>query len=699
MADLRGANLLQHERSPYLLQHAANPVDWYPWGERAFAKAQQEDKPVFLSIGYSTCHWCHVMAHESFEDPGVARLLNDAFVSIKVDREERPDIDSIYMQVCQIMTRSGGWPLTIIMTPDKKPFFAATYIPRQTRFGRTGLLDLIPHIKNIWATRRADILHSAAQVIGALQELATGQGRGGMLAASVQAEAYEQLAAAFDSKNGGFGKAPKFPTPHNLRFLLRFWKRTGNASALDMATRTLLAMRRGGIYDHLGYGFHRYATDPCWRVPHFEKMLYDQALLAMAYIEAFQATGVSAFARTAREVCTYVLRDMAAPGGGFCAAEDADSSGREGLYYLWRRQELRTVLPPAEAAFVSRVYNLSAEGNYQEEATGSGTGLNILYRAASDEELAKDLKLPLDEFRQRREAACRKLLEHRGGRLRPQRDDKIMADWNGLMISALAHAALALGDPGLLQAACTALDFILKNLRTPAGRLLHCCREAQAGIPGYASDYAFVIQALLDLYEATFSVPYLKIALELNHNFIDHFWDNSAGGFYATADDSEELLVRQKEVYDGALPSANSVALLNLLRLAHFTGDFKLDEMAAQLEGAFAENIRPAPAAHTHFLLAHDFRLGPSFAVVIVGHPGAQDTGAMLQALRSGFVPNKVVLFRPAGEAHPEVTQVCGFAAGHTARGNKATAYVCAAGACQEPTTEAPRMLELLGSS
>ncbi|MDY6911402.1 MAG: thioredoxin domain-containing protein [Chloroflexota bacterium] len=675
-------NRLISEKSPYLLQHAGNPVDWYPWCDEAFKKAREEDKPIFLSIGYSTCHWCHVMAHESFENERVAQLMNDAFVSIKVDREERPDIDSIYMTVAQMMTGAGGWPLTIIMTPEKKPFFAATYIPRESRFGRAGMVDIIPRIKEIWETRKGELLDSAKKITAAMQQVASGTS-GEELSVHLLSQAYAQLAERFDAQHGGFGAAPKFPTPHNLSFLLRYWRSTEDAKALAMAERTLQAMRLGGMYDHIGFGFHRYSTDREWLVPHFEKMLYDQAMLAMAYTEAFQATGKDEYRQTAQEIFAYIRRDMTSPEGGFYSAEDADSEGSEGKFYVWTEQEIRDVLG-SEAEAIIEMFGVTAPGNFAEEATGSRTGANILHLRQPIPEHAG-----LDKIRKR-------LFEHRESRIHPHKDDKILTDWNGLMIAAFAKGAQAFDEPEYAEAARQAADFILQDMSTPDGRLLHRYREGEASITAYADDYAFLIWGLLELYEATFEVRYLQTALDLNEDFIAYFWDEEHGGFYSTADDAEELLLRQKEIYDGAVPSGNSVAMFNLLRLARITARTELEEKAAQIGRAFSESVSKVPVGFTQIMCALDFSIGPAYEVVIAGESGADDTAAMLKALREQFAPNKVVVLNPAEQQSPPIHQLAEYTRYQSSIDGQATAYVCRNFNCAQPTTDINRMVELL---
>jgi len=692
-------NKLISEKSPYLLQHAQNPVDWYPWGADAFNRAQKENKPIFLSIGYSTCHWCHVMEKESFEDSEVAQLLNETFICIKVDREERPDIDNTYMTVCQMMIGSGGWPLTIIMTPDKKPFFATTYIPKETRFGRIGMKEIVPSIKTLWKEKRNELLTSAVQIAGALEQIESEARRplGNELGEGTLKTAYDQLARSFDAQNGGFGTAPKFPTPHNLMFLLRYWRRTGDTQALGMVEKTLEAMRLGGIYDHVGFGFHRYSTDSRWFLPHFEKMLYDQALLAMAYIEAYQATdGNRAYEQAAREIFSYVLRDMMNPEGGFYSAEDADSEGEEGRFYLWTLDEAGHVLSQEEVELLTRVFTMKKDGNFAEEATRKETGKNILVLKKTLAAIASDLAISADELTLRLEGARTKLFEARAKRVRPHKDDKILTDWNGLMIAALAKGAQALNEPLYADAARQSADFILANMLDAKGRLYHRYRDGEAAIAAFLDDYAFLTWGLIELYETTFESSYLQRALDLNAVMLEHFWDGEAGGFYFTADDADRVLVRKKEIYDGAVPSGNSVAMMNLLRLARFTAHTEYEEKAAALSRAFSDSIAQSPGAHTQFMIALDLARGPSYEVVIVGDSQTEDTKAMIRALRKVFVPNKVVIFRPAGEAAAAITLLAGFTKDLVCLNNKATAYVCKAFRCELPATEAYQMLRLL---
>ncbi|RMI13301.1 MAG: thioredoxin domain-containing protein [Calditrichaeota bacterium] len=690
-------NRLIHEKSPYLLQHAANPVDWYPWGEEAFQAAREQDKPIFLSIGYSTCHWCHVMEEESFSDSAVAALMNQAFINIKVDREERPDIDDIYMTVCQMMTGSGGWPLTIIMTPDKVPFFAATYIPKESRFGRMGMLDLIPTVQRMWENDRQRLLQTAEKVQQALQKV--GQGMVGEAPGdSILHLTYQQLAERYDARHGGFGNAPKFPAAHNLMFLLRYYKRTGDAQALNMVEHTLTQMRLGGMYDQVGFGFHRYSTDEQWLVPHFEKMLYDQAALAIAYTEAYQLTRNPLFRQTAEEIFTYVLRDMTDPGGGFYSAEDADSEGEEGKFYLWTTDEIREVLGKKEGELFIRVFNLTQEGNFREEASRQLTGRNIPHLKKPLPEMAKELGLEEAELHRRLEAARQKLFEVREKRVHPLKDDKILTDWNGLMIAALAKAARAFDAPHLGEAATRAAEFVLNTLRTPEGRLMHRYRKGEVGITGYLDDYAFLIWGLLELYETTFDLRYLKNADELAEVTIDHFWDEAQGAFFFTPDDGEALLIRKKEIYDGAIPSGNSVMMLNLLRLGRITANPDLEKKAEAITRAFSGYVSEHPVATTFLMCGLDFATGPTHEVVIVGEPEQEDTRAMLAAIREAFLPNKVLLLRTS-TVEEELGKIAPYTRQMTAVEGRATAYVCQNYACELPTTEVAKMRELLGLS
>jgi len=694
---MKRANRLVHEKSPYLLQHAHNPVDWFPWRDEAFERARREDKPVFLSIGYSTCHWCHVMERESFEDDDVARVLNAAFVCVKVDREERPDLDQYYMSVCQMLTGSGGWPLTVVMTPDRRPFFAGTYFPKSRRSGRVGLLELAPLVSEAWRARRDDVLRSADGIIAAIDR---GRPDGGAearqeLSTASLDDAFHELAADFDKSHGGFGGAPKFPIPHHVGFLLRYWKRAGRGEALAMAERTLEAMRRGGIFDHLGFGFHRYSTGADWLVPHFEKMLYDQALLAEVYAEAFAATGKSEFKRTAAEIADYVLRDLASPEGGFTTAEDADSEGEEGKFYLWTTDEFHKALGPEEAELAAEIYHLEAGGNFSEPGK-SRDGRNILHRTRVSVGQVPDAGLAPEELEVRIEKTRQKLSLAREKRVRPSKDTKVLADWNGLMIAALASVFRITGEDRYIHAAERAADFILERMRAPDGRLLHMFADGEARIPAYLDDYAFLVKGLVGLYEAGFDPVHLEKALEVARQAVELLWDEKEGGFFFASD--PEVGARRKEIYDGAVPSGNSVMLMNLLRLARLTGRQELEDRATRLAEAFSAEVGGHPRMYTEFLRGLDYALGPSREVVVVGKWGTPDTQELLQALRGTYVPNTVGLFKPTDKPGSLRTleRVAPFTKDMRDVDGRAAAYVCAGGRCLRPVTSAADLLSLV---
>jgi hypothetical protein len=685
-------NRLADEKSPYLRQHKDNPVDWHPWGEEAFEKARAEDRPVFLSIGYSTCHWCHVMEEESFEDPEVARLMNDTVVAVKVDREERPDLDSIYMTVCQMMRGQGGWPLTVLLTPDRKPFYAATYLPKHGRFGRMGMMELLPRVHKLWNENREKLLEDADDVTATLQEAVAQSAGGSAPEAEHVDEAARQLSSRFDRAHGGFGAAPKFPSPHNLLFLLRQWHRSGNEQLLEKVTATLKGMRQGGIFDQVGYGFHRYSTDARWLLPHFEKMLYDQALHVLAYTEAYRATGREAFRRTAEEVVAYLHRDLEAPDGGFYSAEDADSltddgEREEGAFYVWSVDEVREVLDDDLAELVVDAYSMTKEGNYQDESTGRRTGKNVLHLGEPAADVAARHDLAPETLRERLDAARERLYERREERPRPALDDKVLTDWNGLAIAALARLAAATGNEEAERAAVRAARFLEETLRDADGRLLHRYRDGEAAIRAHLEDYAFYVWGLIELYEATFDPEWLALALEHTDRCLDRFWDEDDGGFYQTADDAEALIVRQKELHDGAQPSGNSVQMMNLLRLARMTGRTDLEEKADALAAWAGKQVRAQPSGFTGFLMGVQLALAPGREVVIAGNREAGDTRSLVDALRSAYAPFTVALHRPPGDA-PRIAELAPFTAGQTPRDGRAAAYVCQNFSCEAPITD-----------
>jgi uncharacterized protein YyaL (SSP411 family) len=689
-------NRLVFSQSPYLLQHSANPVDWFPWGDEAFEKARKENKPIFLSIGYSTCHWCHVMEHESFEDDEVAALMNAHFICVKVDREERPDVDKIYMDVTQAMTGHGGWPMTVVLTPDRKPFFAGTYFPKQSRFQRPGMMELIPQLAEAWAEKRDQILESAEQITTHLAEMNAGTA-GPALTEETLHLAHSQLVSRFDAKQGGFSQAPKFPTPQNLTFLARYWKRTGDEKVLDMIEKTLIEMRLGGVYDHVGFGFHRYSTDENWLLPHFEKMLYDQALIAMALLDAHQARPHPLYEQTVREIFTYVLRDLTSPEGGFYSAEDADSEGVEGKFYVWTTEEVNQILGEEDGELYRKIFTLRPGGNFAHEAGGHAGKDNIPHLKKTIPDLAADMDIPVEGLQERLEAMRVKLFDVREKRIHPFKDDKILTDWNGLMIAALARGAEVLNDPQYEAAARKAADFLLARLQDDRGRLYKRYRQGQAGLPAHIEDYAFVTWGLLDLYETCGEVRYLQEAVRFNDILLKHFWDAENGGIFITADDGEKLLVRGKEAYDGAIPSGNSVAALNLLRLARMTGNTDYEEKAAQIFTAFSGTVGRSPSAFNQMMCALDFAVGPSYEVVIVESKEPKDADVMIDALRGLFLPNAVILRRAPGDGGRALAGVAPFTEAMTARDDKATAYVCRNFVCNQPTTEVGEMLKFLG--
>ena len=686
-------NRLVNEKSPYLQQHAYNPVDWFAWGEEAFDKAMNEDKPVFLSIGYSTCHWCHVMERESFEDKEVAELLNTKFVPVKVDREERPDIDSIYMQVCVSMTGKGGWPLTVVVNPQKQPFFAGTYFPKESRNGMMGIIQVLQTIAELWKKDRQKLLVTAEKAEALTRERV----QTGVTAQEVGEidldEGYLGLLDSYDNSNGGFGTSPKFPSPHNLMFLLRYFNRKQSAKALEMVEKTLRKMRLGGIFDHLGFGFHRYSTDSSWLVPHFEKMLYDQAMLCMTYTEAYQATGREEYKKTSEEILTYILREMASPEGGFYSAEDADSEGQEGKYYTWTRAEVVKALG-SQAETFCKVFNVSDNGSFVDPLHETGTGANILHLEKPLEEIALEVRKEPEELRDIVEKSRTLLLRERQKRIRPLKDTKILTDWNGLMIVALAKSAQAIGSDEYASIAEKASNFILKNLRQHDGRLFHRYKDGEAAIQGMANDYAFLVWGLTELYETTFKIDYLRKACELQDIMIEDFWDEESCGFFFTSKRAERILFRNRELDDGAVPSGSSVALFNLIRLARLVGRADYEEKARAFGRAFRSLSRGVISWNTMFLIAVDFLVGPTHEIVVVGRRNSTSTHSMLTAVSSPFLPRKTVFFKQEGDETAE--NLVSYVKDMKMLGSRATAYVCRDQACIAPLTDVDRILGIL---
>ncbi|MCF8011012.1 MAG: thioredoxin domain-containing protein [Clostridiales bacterium] len=675
------SNQLIHEKSPYLLQHAYNPVDWYPWSEKAFEKAESKDKPIFLSIGYSTCHWCHVMERESFEDADVAKILNDNFISIKVDREERPDIDQVYMTVCQALTGHGGWPLSIFMTPDKNPFFAGTYFPRDAKWGHAGLQDILSKISEKWNEDRNKLYQAGENIVEQISpHLSTNTS--GEVSENILLDAYKDFQESFDPHYGGFGGAPKFPAPHNLFFLLRHYKHTSEKNALHMVEKTLQSMHRGGIFDHIGFGFSRYSTDEKWLVPHFEKMLYDNALLSIAYLECYQVTGKDVYALAAREIFTYVLRDMTSHGGAFYSAEDADSEGEEGKFYVWTPEEIIEILGQEKGDMFCQIYDITGEGNFE------GKNIPNLIKT-TPEEKAKEWNVNENELRGSIEECRIKLFKEREKREYPYKDDKILTAWNGLMIASLARGASILEEDRYANAAFGAADFIWKNMRKNDGRLLARYREGEAAFNAYLEDYAFLTWGMLELYETTLEPVHLSRAVTLTEQMIDLFYDRENGGFFLYGKDAEKLFARPKEAFDGAFPSGNSVAALNLLRIARLTGDSHLDDIAEQQIKAFAGNIKDNPRAYSYFLTAIQFALYPSREIVIAGSTQDNQVNKMISSVHRQFTPNTLLILHQEGKNKDKIEKLIPFVKEQKPVDGKATAYICQNFTCHAPVTEA----------
>jgi hypothetical protein len=659
-------NRLIFATSPYLLQHAENPVDWYSWGEEAFARAKAEDKPLFLSIGYATCHWCHVMEHESFEDREVAEVLNRHFVAIKVDREERPDIDDQYMAVSQMMTGSGGWPLQVIMTPDRQPFFTVTYLPKYGRQGMPGLIQLLEHISELWRSQRETVMKNCAAVLKSLSSLSV-PSRGELGDTDIFDRAYALLDQIYDPVYGGFGDAPKFPMPHYFAFLLRHWKRTGAGEALRKVEKTLRMMRQGGICDQVGFGFHRYAVDRQWLAPHFEKMLYDQALIALSYLEAFQATGDSFHQGCAEEIFTYLLREMTSPDGGFYSGQDADTEGEEGLYYLWTPEEVGTILGEKTTRIFCRLFDVTERGNFD--------GSNILHLPISPEEFAEREGILPGLLRAEMERSRELLLTARGERIRPLRDEKVLTAWNGLAIAALARGGAVTGDDRWLEAARKGAAFVRTRLVSLDGRLMRSYHLGRASVPAFMEDYACYVWGLTELYEATLEAGFLSEALHFTAEMLRLFGSHDRAGLFETGGDAEQLPVRTRSAYDGVIPSGNSLAAMNLVRLGRISGDPELLRAGENILRGFMGGVARQPAGYLQFLAVYGVFIGPEVEIILAGPANGEETRRMLQVIKRRFIPNLVL-------RHEE--------------GGASLARVCAAGACRLPVSDAEELARLL---
>ena len=679
-------NRLAKESSPYLLQHKNNPVDWYPWGDEAFQKATELNRPIFLSIGYSTCHWCHVMEDESFEDEQVAQLLNDNFISIKVDREERPEIDHLYMTVCQAMTGKGGWPLTIIMTPDKYPFFAGTYFPKKGRMGRPGMIELLPAIADAWVNKKGELIQSANQIKKYLID-SNNKEIGDQLNQTILTNTNSQFINRYDKTHGGFGVKPKFPSPHNLIYLLRYHNMSGDKTSLLMVEKTLQEMRLGGIFDHVGFGFHRYSTDREWILPHFEKMLYDQAMLTLAYTEAYQITNNQLYKDTAEEILHYVKRDMTDKRGGFYSAEDADSEGEEGLFYLWTIEEIKNILNNEESELLINTYGLDLEGNYKDEATGKKTEKNILYLKKS---------ISNAKSKNRLNDISKKLYVAREKRIHPLKDDKILTDWNGLMIAAFAKAGDVFNSDDYIQQAEKSAQFILKNLTDNNGRLLKRYRNGNAGLDAHLDDYAFFIWGLLELYEATFNVTYLTEAIQLSNIMVEEFWDISNGGFFLGSENSEKLIVRAKTGYDGAMPSGNSIAAMNCSKLNRITGETKWAEISDKIFMTFSNEIQKTPSGYASMVNAFLFNVDSPKEIVIVGSSKDDKTKKAIEKIKSEYVPSKVIIFKDTDDKLNKLSPLAKWTVTQETIDEKTTFYICQDFACKIPTTDLDLALKFI---
>lgn len=695
-------NRLINEKSPYLLQHAFNPVDWYPWGEEAFARARNEDKPIFLSIGYSTCHWCHVMEEESFENEAIAAFLNQHFVCIKVDREERPDVDRVYMTALQSMGQNGGWPMSMFLTPDLKPFFGGTYFPPESRYGRVGFADLLKRLHELWINEREKVLDAAHGVITYLQQLSTVTSPQ-KLSPNVLDECFEQFSKMYDPTHGGFGGAPKFPRPVVFHFLLRCHRRTGSPEARAMLEKTLTAMATGGMYDHIGGGFHRYAVDAQWRIPHFEKMLYDQAQLIVSYIGAYQLTWKEAYGRIARDVAEYVLRELRDPRGGFYSAEDADSprpelpnEKGEGAFYVWTMKEIREVLEKDLADIFCFRYGVEEQGNVPVDPQLEFSGRNILYIARSIAETANAFNKTEQEVDRLLDTARKRLFEARLRRPKPQLDDKILAGWNGLMISALACAYQMFNDRRYLSAAQAAAMFLLQHMHNPAtGKLYRRYREGEARFDAHLDDYAFVVAALLDLYESDFDPQWLEQAIRLATVQQELFWDEDQGGFFETGGEDSSVLVRIKEHYDGAEPAGNSVAAWNMLRLYHISGNADWRRRAEQTFEAFASILNKQPAVLPYMACAYDCAIRKVKQVVIAGKMTDSLTREMMRCVyRAALPPRVLILLDPL--SRDRIERIAPFTRQLTSPASSAVAYICEDNVCRLPTTELAEVEQLL---
>ena len=683
MSEHKHTNRLNHETSPYLRQHAHNPVDWYAWGEEALAKARREDKPIFLSIGYSACHWCHVMERESFENEPTAALMNELFVNIKVDREERPDLDSIYMEAVQAMTGQGGWPMSMFLTPDGKPFYGGTYYPPEPRYGMPSFIQVLHSVANAYQSKRAQINDQAQRLTDMLQRTATLTAQDSDLSTAILDEAIQQLLQYFDSEEGGFGSQPKFPQPMTLDFAMTQQARKGDLDALYMAELTLEKMAHGGIYDQLGGGFHRYSVDAIWLTPHFEKMLYDNAQLLRSYLHAWLITKQPLYRRIIDETIDYVLREMTSPQGGFYSTQDADSEGEEGKFFVWTPTEIEAVLGKEASTVFNAYYGVSARGNFE--------GKNILHVVTPAENIAQRFQMPVEAVERSLATSRRKLFDAREQRIKPGRDEKVLTEWNGLMIHALAECGAALGRADALHAAQHAANFILQQMSQPDGKLYRSYKDGQARLNAYLEDYAAFGIALVALYEATFDLRWLGEASRLTRLLIDQFGDDQNGGFYQTGLDHEQLVVRRKDFIDNAIPSGNSLTAELLLKLAVLTGNEDYRRQARLICLVMKESMARQPTGFGRLLCALNQLLVPSQEIAIVGDPEGADTAALLQVVRSCYLPTSVLALKRPGEE-----SMLPLLEGRDLVNGQAAAYVCENYVCKLPITEAQALAGLM---
>ena len=688
----KSLNRLSKSQSPYLLQHASNPVDWYPWSEEAFNIAKKKNKPIFLSIGYSTCHWCHVMEKESFEDQIVAKKMNDTFINIKVDREEMPEVDHLYMSVCQAMTGRGGWPLTIVMTPDKEPFFSGTYFPKNTKGSIPGMLQLIPSLNNAWLYRQHEIIKSIKNIKNYLINN-TSFSSGKNLSETTIHRAAIQFQKRFDNENGGFGSAPKFPSSHNLIFLINYSFIYRNTEILNMVEKTLQKMRLGGIFDHIGLGFHRYSTDKKWFLPHFEKMLYDQAMNAMAYLEAYHFTKKMEYAKVASEIFTYVLRDLKSEEGGFFSAEDADSEGEEGTFYLWTEKELLEILGDT-GPIIAKIYGFNRAGNFLDESTGKRNGKNIPHLKEPKVQIANDLKINKNKLDEIIEFSRLKLFKRRKERLHPFKDDKILTDWNGLMVASLARAGIILKNDNYINEAINASNFINEYLTRTDGRLFKRYRKGKSGLDPHLNDYSFSIWGLINLWEATFDTWFLHRALKLTDIMIEDFYDKN-GGFYIGSKNSERLIVRSKDYYEGAIPSGNSAAIFSLLKLGKITNNTRLIKIAHKSLKSFSKHVENSPTGFTNMLSSFLFDYKGSKELVVVLDKNKNDLKKIIEKIREPYLPHLTIIVKDINDSFL-VDKISPWISPYTMINDKPSYFICKDFTCMQPTTDLETALNYL---